>query len=454
MSDVKKLQQERTQCFHDVCDNKIPKRVPINISFSVNVVAEYAGIHGKEALWHPGVLEEAADRLCGMIPTDVCPLGMQILLPSKYQTLGANVMEVSSTGFMQHPNHVGFLPEDYDFFIEDPYACIIERVLPRNFRALDPINNPYRSMMSMYQSALGQAATQKESFDLIKKLNEKYGFHTGEPGGRTGCYAPLDILTDTLRSLSGMAMDIRRMPDKVAAAVEAIYPINYRAGIPQVINNYSVSFFPLHMATFMKEKDFVTLFWKPWFRQVTDYASLGLHTAAFCEHDWMRYLDYLYELPTDTQLQFEQGDPKLVKEKLGRKHILTGLFPLSIMRTASKRECIDKTKKFLDIMMPNGKFIFSFDKTPLTYEDVDLDKLIAICETVREHGVYDNAGSVAGEVFNKDDYIHSDIPPIKSKYYRTFEDYLQEFPNTPESAREDVQAMEDAILSFIYFICM
>ena len=61
---------------------------------------------------------------------------------------------------MQHPNHVGFFPEDYDYFIEDPYACIIERVLPRNFRGLDPVGNPYRSMMSIYQAYLGQTATQ------------------------------------------------------------------------------------------------------------------------------------------------------------------------------------------------------------------------------------------------------------------------------------------------------
>jgi hypothetical protein len=51
------------------------------------------------------------------------------------------------------------------------------------------------------------------------------------PGERAGCYAPLDILTDTFAQFSGMAMDIRRIPEKVAAAVEAVYPINYRAGI-------------------------------------------------------------------------------------------------------------------------------------------------------------------------------------------------------------------------------
>ena len=51
--EIKKLKEERTQNYHDVYDNKIPHRVPINVSLSLNVIAEYAGISGKEALWHP-----------------------------------------------------------------------------------------------------------------------------------------------------------------------------------------------------------------------------------------------------------------------------------------------------------------------------------------------------------------------------------------------------------------
>lgn len=451
MSDARMLQEERTQLFHDVYDNKIPKRVPINVNLSLNVIADYAKIHGKEALWHPAILEEAADELCAMIPSDICLYGMQILLPSKYQTLGANNMEVSSTGFMQHPNHVGFYPEDYDAFIEDPYACIIERVIPRNFRALDIKNNPGRAIMSIYQAAYGSNATLAENASVVKKLNDKYGYYPGDP--RAGVYAQIDILTDTLRSLSGMAMDIRRMPDKVMAAVEAVYPLNYKVGLMPQFNNYSMVFFPLHLATFMKEKDFLPLFWKPWLRQVTDYASLGLHSYGFCEHDWMRYLDHLMELPTDTRLQFEQGDPKTIKEKLGKKFILTGLFPLSILRTCNKQQCIDKTKEFLDIMMPGGKFIFSFDKSALTLEDVNLENLIAVCETVRDYGVYSNAGEKAGDEFRKEDYKHSEIPEFKSKYYRTFEDYVKEFPNTPESARADVMALEDLMVKYIYSIC-
>ena len=106
--EVKRKKEERTQIYHDVYDNKIPARVPINVSLNLNVVAEYAGIHGKEALWHPEKLEKAADELCSMIYSDTCIYANQILLPAKYQTMGANNMKVSNTGFMQHPNHVLF----------------------------------------------------------------------------------------------------------------------------------------------------------------------------------------------------------------------------------------------------------------------------------------------------------------------------------------------------------
>ena len=451
MSDIKKLQQERTQLFHDVYDNKIPKRVPINVTLPQNVIAEYAGIDIKEANWNPELVEKAAEELCGMIPSDTRVYAMQLLLPAKYQALGANNMEVSSTGTMQHPNHIGMYPEDYDALIEDPYACIIERVLPRNYRSLDFKDNPARAMGAIYQAAQGSNAIIAKCMAMGRRLNDKFGFRTADP--RVGCYAPLDILSDNLRSLSGMCMDIRRIPDKVKAAVEAIYPLNYKVGLPKVITDYTTVFFPLHMATFINEKAFESLWWEPWFRQVNDYASLGVNSHAFCEHNWMRYLDYLMELPVNTRLQFEQGDPKIIKEKLGKRFILTGLFPLSTLRTCTKQECINKTREYLDIMMPGGKFIFSFDKSPLSLGDVNIENLIAVCETVRDYGVYSNPGEKAGYEFRKEDYKHSDVPEFKSKYYRTWEEYKAEFPYTPESAKAQVMAQEDMLLKYVYSLC-
>ena len=448
--DVKRLQEERTQIYHDVYDNKIPKRVPINVNLSLNVIAEYAGIPGAEALWHPEKLLDAADELARIIPTDINIVGMQILTPSKYQSLGATSMKMSASGFMQHPNHVGMFPEDYDAFIENPYDCIIERVLPRNYQELA---TPGRQMFAISQAMKLHGATAAENLKLMRELSDRYGYYSAPPGTGAGVYAPVDIITDTLRSLSGMSVDIRRMPDKVMKAVEAVYPLNYKCGLPGRISNYGQCFFPLHLATFIKEKDFIPLFWKPWVRQVTDYASMGYHSQGFFEHNWMRYLDHLTDLPVDTRIQFEQGDPKIIKEKLGRRYILTGLFPLAHLRNCTKQECIDKTKEYLDIMMPNGKFIFSFDKSALTLGDVNIENLAAICETVLTYGVYDNPGEKAGEEFHKEDYVHSEVPPFQSKYYKTWEQYLEENPYTPESAKPAIMAAEDEIVKFVYGLC-
>ena len=172
--EAKQKKQERTQIYHDVYDNKIPKRVPVNVSLNLNVVADYAGISGKEALWHPEKLEKAADELCSMIYSDVCLFAFQILLPAKYQTMGANNMKVSNTGFMQHPNHVGFYPEDYDAFIENPYDCIVERVLPRNFQELA---TPGRNLFAIANAMKASNAVAGQNLAVIGRLNEKYGYY-------------------------------------------------------------------------------------------------------------------------------------------------------------------------------------------------------------------------------------------------------------------------------------
>ncbi|MFZ7121204.1 MAG: uroporphyrinogen decarboxylase [Eubacteriaceae bacterium] len=454
MNDVKKLQQERTENINAVYDNKIPKRVPIDVSLGLDIVAEYAKIDRKEALWNPTLLEPAANELCERIPSDTCVYGLKVHMPNYYQALGSKNCIMSSNGFMQHPNTVGLLESEYEDFIRNPYDCIIEKVLPRNYKELDFNLQPARSMFTISQAMSAMQSNMGHTFGLIAQLSQKFGYPMGEPGTGGGCYAPLDIMTDNLRSFSGMCSDIRRMPEKVLEAVEAIYPLNYKAGIPPRITNYGAAFFPLHMATFMREKDFEKLWWPTWKRQVTDYASLGLHSGAFCEHDWMRYLDYLQDLPTDTRLMFEYGDAKIIKEKLGKKFILMGLFPLSTLTNCTKQECVDKTKEFIDIMAPGGKFIFSFDKSPLVFSDINIENLIAVCETVRDYGVYDNAGQTAGLQFNKDDYTHSKIVPFESKYYRTWDQYKELNPETPESAKNTVIGYEDSIVNFIYNLCM
>ena len=75
MSDIEKLREERAKNLSDVYNNRIPKRVPCSVSMGLSAVAEFAGVDPKEAFWNYGLLEEAADKLCAMIPSDGCVAG-------------------------------------------------------------------------------------------------------------------------------------------------------------------------------------------------------------------------------------------------------------------------------------------------------------------------------------------------------------------------------------------
>lgn len=449
MSDVKALQQERIGIYHDIYDNKIPKRVPVNIMFSFEAIAGFGGIDLVEAQWKPSMTEEATDRLCQILYSDTCPSLGSLRFPSFYTALESQSFVMGSNGFIQHPDVVGMLPEEYDYLIEKPYDCLLERVIPRQYKALD-LNDPLKAMLSFTKGVLSYNNDMMEAFSIVGKMTEKYGYYPGAPLGSSGfTEAPFDFLADQLRSFKGISMDVRRMPEKVADACEALYPIVFKLGLPKVISNYGTVMMPLHMPTFMREKDFAKLWWPSFKKMVDEYASMGIHCQIFCEDDWTRYLDYLYELPTDTTLMFEYGDPKQIKEKLGKKHIITGLYPVSMLKTHTKEQCINKAKEMIDILAPGGKYIFSLDKSPLTIKDINMENLIAVAETVRDYGVYSNPGETAGMQFNKDDYKALPRRELESKYYRTWEHYKEEHPEVSDFGAPKLQGYEEMLFNYL-----
>lgn len=453
MTEIKALQQERISIYHDVFDNKIPKRVPVNIGLPFEVVAQFGELNLVEAQWNPERIEEAAEKMCQAVYSDVCVFMGSFRFPSFYQALDSQSFVMASNGFIQHPEVVGMLPEDYDYLIEKPYDCILERVLPRQYKAFN-LDDPVNTVISFAKSILAYKNDFMQAGKIIGKLTEKHGYYPGSlfAGGFTE--APFDFLADQLRSFKGISVDVRRMPEKVAEACEALYPIVFKKGLPTNISKYAPVFIPLHMPTFMREKDFAKLYWPTFKRLVDEYASLGVHCNIFCEDDWTRYLDYLQDLPTDTVMMFEYGDPKLIKEKLGDKHIITGLYPLMNLKTKSKEECVDEAKRYIDILAPGGKYIFNFDKNPLLLDDINIENLCAVAETVRDYGVYSNAGETAGKEFNKEDYKVESSRKLESKYYKTWEEYKALNPQVSDFGEAKLQGLEESIFQYLMYLML
>ena len=446
--------QERIQIRKDVFNNKIPKRVPIDVRLAMTVVADYAKIDRRAAYWDPTILHKAAEELCDMIPADTCVYSPTIYTPVSSQPLDAINKVLSSTGVMQHPNTTCMNPDEYDELIEDPYAFMLDKCIPRIYKALSPNTNPGRYIFALAQEQNMRRAVMAKEMSMVAELSKKFGYQPAVRG--KPCRAPMDWIADQLRGFDGICIDVRRHRDKLIEALEACYPMLYKQGLHAELDNVNrdaMTTFQLHMPSYLRIKDFAEVWFPTWKRLLTDFASYGIRCFAFMEHDWtVPLLDYMYELPTGTYLTFEETDAKLMKEKLGKRHVLGAGFPLKYLLTCTKDEIIDKTKAWLDIMAPGGQYVFAFDKVALALSDINLDNLIAVCETVRDYGVYDNAGESTGEVFDKNDYKHSNVSELISKYYTSWDDFVEKHPGTPENAKSLFQTAEDDMLSLIFLM--
>ena len=389
MTDVNAVVNEKTQNIRDLMSGKVPKRIPITASIGVEFAIDFAGMNLAETLWDTTKFEAVFDKACGTFFSDTYPMSA-LRIPSWYQVLGSQPIVMASSGFMQHPEVEGMHVEDYDALIASPYDCIIEKVLPRLFTELDAEPNQKAMVMA---KALRVFGDEMANLGAIRaKMQAKYGFSNAPAGpSAAATEAPYDFLADFLRGFKGVSHDIRRVPEKVVAACEELTPLMIKKGIPAVPSLIDGStFIPLHMAPFMREKDFAKFYW-PSFKKLCD----ALHEAGqgiliFVEADWTRLIDYLYDLPENTVMRMEFGDPKVFKEKLGKKHILNGFYPVTLLQTGTKEQCIDKAKELLDTLAPGGKYWFGTDKSLLATdkEGKIARNFEAVLNYVHENGKY------------------------------------------------------------------
>lgn len=320
---------------------------------------------------------------------------------------------------------------------------------------MDFAKNPIEANSALHRAIENEKKAAASLGALQGRIAGTVGLPVFPRGG--GGYVPLDILTDELRSFSGMLVDIRRHKEKIANAVEAISPFNLKHSTPNLAlySRDVYAFYAFHMATYMRVKDFEDLWWKPFKREADDLASKGVRVGGFLETDWTPYLDYLEDLPTGSVLALEKGDIKKFKDRVGKKHIIRDGFPLEYISSHTKEECVDKVKEWLDVLAPGGQYIFGLDKVPIVWADLgNLENYAAVVNTVREYGVYDNAGESTGEVFHKDDYNPADMPEFKSEAFMTWNDYKERYPETPDNARAIIESTEMDVLNFYYSMMM
>ena len=449
---TKNLQNERNSLFSDYYNNITPKRMPVTFGIHAFIAAELKGIDLKELQFDYSLLAPVADEVSQMFYSDTCPfkpVAMASRVPGCYQAIDSQTFQMGHNGFMQHPEVEGMMVEEYDELTKDPYKCLLEKVLPRQHKALCPANGIRRTMALDVMRA-EDSRQRSLSMPYAAALMDKYGYYSGSPRGSVGfTAAPYDFLGDQLRGFSNISKDVRRNRNKIFDACEALLPLMFRLGMPENPHPEGFIGMPLHMPTYMREKDFAEVWLPTFLKLVQQFAARGARISAFCEHDWTRYTDYLQEFPSGSVLKFEYGDAKLLKEKLGNKMFISGLYPVLLMRTASKEQVVDKAKELLDILMPDCGYIMDFDKNPLNKNDLNMENFKALTEFLHENAVYEAHGKSFGTKLNSENYeIDESIANMSSEYFTNWEEYKANFPETPESYKAVLEKYDNDMLKF------
>lgn len=443
------MKSYRTKLFEDLYTGIIPDRIPVWDAIGLEYLIQYSGrdLMTTQYQYKADMLIDIFEKGMEICRGDM-PIGAFARNPIALMFQKSELMEMSKSGFIQHAERSVMEADEYDEFIENPHDFVLEKLEPR-------INKGYGNEVSRarnYAKSVLSHMQQLMEFGIAESaIVEKYGLFT-RPFGTVGMQVvPFDYITDMYRGFSKIPMDMRRCPEKLLEALEAVMPYAIWMGRPNALSPLGCNMIMTHMAAFLSNEQFEKFYW-PTFNKVCHIAAeQGQPMQIFLEGDWTRFIDYLQELPQGTQLWMEYGDPQLFKDKLGKKMVLGGFYPITLMGNGTKQQCIDKAKELIDIMAPGGNYQFITDKSALALSDINPENYVAVLEYVLENGKYDNAGELVTTAKKEDSiqkFSHL-YPPFESKYVETFEQATKDHPPADPRVEPLMRAEYDKYFNLI-----
>ena len=412
------LHRERLKRCEDAIELKIPDRVPF-FPMTHYFAAKYAGLKGEEAFYDSEKWFAANIKMNVELAPDCYFPPLHSLYPGKALEIlkcrqikwpGHGVPDDAGYGY-QYVEGEYMRAEEYDSLLNDPLDFIIRVYLPRIFESLEPL----RQLPSIkdlfiqgYKGALSSAFFAKpeiaEAFGSVYRAGLEAGkfvegaaqFHEEmaalgfPPGMGTAMYAPFDHISDMLRGMRGVMLDMYRQPDKLLEATEKIYfPSIFEAGVERARQSGCPRvFIPLHRGgdPFMSLKQFETFYWPGLKRVILGLIDEGLTPCPFFEGKFDTRLEYLTDLPRGKVLAFfDSTDIFRAKEILGDTMCLAGNMPLSLIKTGSREQIEEYSRKLIDKVGRGGGFIMS---ASAVLDDAEPELVKIWADFTREYGVY------------------------------------------------------------------
>jgi len=401
----------------DAYELRKPDRIPIRLNFGY-MLAKLGGITNRELDNSPAVAQELLEKWTLHFAPDTAS-GVGPFVSATSVMLGDRQTRWPGYGLpddkpMQYIEGEYMKAEDYDTFLDDPTNFTLRTLLPRTYENLEGLTNlPRLSMlvtgypafaglaMALSNPALAAslqllgrvAKFQSERILQGQKDAERkaaLGFPTGIGYG-VGAFglAPFDFMSDTLRGMRGIFLDMHRRPDQLLAAEEKARRICAEAAIESCRQTGGkFVFIPLHRGSdgFMSLKQFERFYWPQLKALVNDLVAAGLVPALFYEGVWNERLHYLRELPKGkTTGHFQSTDISKLKEIAGDVLSISGCFPVSLLQAGPAEKVREQTKRHCEILGQGGGFIMAANSS---MDECDPGLVKVWVDATREYGVY------------------------------------------------------------------
>jgi len=402
------LARERRERIEAAINLKEPDRVPLQLHFDYGFIARWSGITTFELLFDYEKAGRAIVKIVKDFPTDMPPLAMlgtATLLGfalRDYPDVAAFVAPLTGPmhdiirdkytrwpGRELSPNAGSFQfiggeflkAEEYDAFIDDPVKFMAEVAVPRAHASLEKPGSP-EAMATLIRACLEGSKYFRFSGMLAQDI-AKLGYEFGGPSALTS--VPLDFLGDFLRTIPGILLDLRKIPDKVKQACDVLMETQHKRLLTSGMTVRSVGI-PLHLNEYLSPKFYYEFYWPYLKKIIVDMYNKGVRCNVAFEGRHDAYLESILELPKAWGVaMFEKTDVRKAKQILKGHTCISGGIPPTLLLNSTPEKIEEYIKELLEELMPEGGFILG-SSTAIPAE-TPVENVRAVIRAVEKYGV-------------------------------------------------------------------
>lgn len=400
----KDLAQKRYERIMAAINLEEPDKVPFR-GFGGDIIPAYYGISYQEFCFEYDKALKAIEKFLKDFPCDWSSAGLAGLDGRVFSVAFANWPEVTvNTTFITGPMHkvledkyyrypgvetsensspqfIGgtFMEADeYDKLIEDPVKFVAETVLPRACKNLETPSSAMATMVKLGEEFAKYNAAVRQ----LGAIAASMGYPSIPLGG---AYAPLDIIGDFLRGIENVLLDIRRYPDKVKKAAEALVEPVTKYALSFKARGAKLAFIPLHLNEYLSPKLYKEFYWPTLKKVILNLLDEGIKSFVFFEGNHTPHLETILELPKGWGIAyFEKTDVVKAKEVLKGHSCVMGGIPANLIIGGTPAQINEHIKTLLEKVKPGGGFILSTTIGTLPRE-TPIENINALIEAIEKY---------------------------------------------------------------------